>query len=431
MNKNFKPDPFEEFVKNSLDNLDVDYNQGHWNEIEQKLDELWPEKKGNAGNNAGILKTIGLVLIASATTYLVIDNLPESQNEVKLKEVSSDRISVPVVTANQNNELHENASPENSINGTQATNTRVTDGNLTVKTKAGLKADKEEIDPFNTRSNASQSYMSYLENKDGDSNDDLPSTEFLVDEKSGCGSLEVAFVPLAQSDDYIYHWNFGDGTYSNETTVRHLYNRGEYTASLSLISKKNGSVYESDVQKIKISEKPKADFKWEYNTAGYMNYAVNFIDKSEGSSSFEWNFGDNEFSKSRNPNHNYLSKGTYSVELTVRNDAGCEDRFQQVIALEESNKLLAPNSFTPDGDGLNDMFIPKKLAELDAEFEMYIYDKANNLVYKTNDSSRPWNGTLNNVGNSYPNGSTFVWVVIIKNSTGEHQRHTGIISMIK
>jgi len=61
-------------------------------------------------------------------------------------------------------------------------------------------------------------------------------------------------------------------------------------------------------------------------------------------------------------------------------------------------KILMPNAFTPNGDGLNDVFcIPEGyLEQLDEEgFEVYIYNRWGELVFTSRDTHFRWDGTVN------------------------------------
>jgi gliding motility-associated-like protein len=53
--------------------------------------------------------------------------------------------------------------------------------------------------------------------------------------------------------------------------------------------------------------------------------------------------------------------------------------------------LWIPNSFTPNGDGLNDIFKPKTLAELE-NYTMLIFNRWGQLIFESNDLKKGWDG---------------------------------------
>jgi gliding motility-associated-like protein len=70
-------------------------------------------------------------------------------------------------------------------------------------------------------------------------------------------------------------------------------------------------------------------------------------------------------------------------------------------------QLLLPNAFTPDGDGRNDTFRPLHACEM-TEFQLAIYDRFGDMVYRSTDPDRGWDGTFR--GARVPPGN-FVWMV--------------------
>ena len=72
-----------------------------------------------------------------------------------------------------------------------------------------------------------------------------------------------------------------------------------------------------------------------------------------------------------------------------------------------SCRLLLPNAFTPDGDGRNDLFRPLHACEMSA-FQMAIFDRFGDMVFRSVDPDKGWDGTFN--GSKVPAG-TFVWMV--------------------
>ncbi len=90
--------------------------------------------------------------------------------------------------------------------------------------------------------------------------------------------------------------------------------------------------------------------------------------------------------------------GTYTV--SVSDDLGCT---QMVTAkIKVIRPIFIPNSFTPNGDGRNDLFrVPP---DIDAELISFrVFNRFGELVWQTSDSSRGWDGTVK--GKIAPNGS--------------------------
>ena len=98
--------------------------------------------------------------------------------------------------------------------------------------------------------------------------------------------------------------------------------------------------------------------------------------------------------------------GIYSVTATNF----CYSHSDDIdIAYEPcAQELWVPNSFTPDGDGLNDRFVPVFSYPGEVEqFEMMVYDRWGSMVFLTTDMDAGWDG------GDKPEGM-YVWVIRYK-----------------
>jgi gliding motility-associated-like protein len=87
--------------------------------------------------------------------------------------------------------------------------------------------------------------------------------------------------------------------------------------------------------------------------------------------------------------------GEYSVILTYNNTCHLYDTIE-VTALEDDPPLFVPNSFTPNGDGLNDVFSPAGNYESIIDFYMAIYNRWGKLIFETRNKNNGWDGIIDN-----------------------------------
>ena len=440
MNK-FK-DPFEEFIRNSLERQKIRYNAAHWKELEQKLDRLHQPivNKFRLLQNNRILQSVGALLIASAIVYFTVDLLNNSDQKELVKAgentIVKENSRKPLTISTDANATGTKGGQNNGkASSTSGLNSSAVKAPLKNKEKKSTSIAGNETKPGNNKQLQQETVISHnlpetASTKPLDIVPSRPNINFNVGNTKGCEKLLTDFTLANKSNDYSYKWAFGDGTTSEEINPKHLYSKpGVYDVTLTAISKNGDKKYVSNTASVLVSNKPKAEFEWNLIPMGSFKFGADFYDRSEDAVEWIWNFGDKKSSYEKDPKHIYLSKGTYMVELIIKNASGCSDTTRQFISVEDKNTLLAPNSFSPDGDGLNDTFIPKALEISDLPFEMSIYDPSG-LIFKTNDKNRPWDGKNNNSGAVYQVGSTFRWSVTIKDSNGMEQNYVGNVSIV-
>jgi PKD repeat protein len=79
-----------------------------------------------------------------------------------------------------------------------------------------------------------------------------PTADFAASTVQGIAPLGVTFTDLSTGDVTRWHWDFGDGQFSNDSEPTHIYaSAGNYTVSLSLMGR-GGSDVETKVEYIKV-----------------------------------------------------------------------------------------------------------------------------------------------------------------------------------
>lgn len=94
---------------------------------------------------------------------------------------------------------------------------------------------------------------------------------------------------------------------------------------------------------------------------------------------------------------------------------------------EDIDKLLIPNSFTPNGDGKNDQFLVKAMWDV-AEFELFVFERGGNLVFKTKNIEEGWDGTY--LGSEIHSG-VYAYFIVYKDSKGNKVKTKGTLNLIR
>ncbi len=109
--------------------------------------------------------------------------------------------------------------------------------------------------------------------------------------------------------------------------------------------------------------------------------------------SFQWDLGDGTRLRGQNVSHSYLTiDQDFTVQLVVTTANGCMDT--SVVIVEAAAHAYFPNAFTPDGDGINDVFAPV-FNDLDL-LELVIFDRWGREVFSSFDNgTTAWDGRVN------------------------------------
>jgi gliding motility-associated-like protein len=119
------------------------------------------------------------------------------------------------------------------------------------------------------------------------------------------------------------------------------------------------------------------------------------------------------------------NEGEYVVKLVSTNNEGCIDSLSRTITVISGNLVVSiPNSFTPNGDGFNDSFVPniKGVAEL----SFAIFNRWGSEIVTWNDLNGKWDGAIN--GSPSPEGVYF-YVMKGKDLIGSAVEKSGSITI--
>ena len=216
-----------------------------------------------------------------------------------------------------------------------------------------------------------------------------------------CSPAQLAFInqsQVAHTTVSTVNWNFGDGSSSILSDPQHRYSgTGTYNVTLT-ITDVDGRT-NTKLRQVVIPE-----LTLTFANAG-NDMLVCSKDpvqlKASGGEKYEWLpcIGLNSCSSAEA----ILTPGlheNYIVKVTDKN--GCTDTASiSVKYIDPGKNIFIPNAFTPNNDGLNDLFKP--LANIPGNPELRIFDRFGNVIFTSKDYQAAWDGT--NKGKPLPPGS--------------------------
>lgn len=107
---------------------------------------------------------------------------------------------------------------------------------------------------------------------------------------------------------------------------------------------------------------------------------------------YEWSPGPPLLNNANIPNPIAILTTSTTFYLTVKDATGCKGYDTVTIKIFKGTDIYVPSAFTPNGDGLNDIFRPlgTTIERLDY---FRIYNRYGELIFETNNLSKGWDGT--------------------------------------
>lgn len=443
--KNNQLDNFENFIKDSLAENEVPFNPSDWDSLNQRLDAK--SAKPFYKNNWFLAASLFVGVVVSVLTYISLNDVPkelvtnDSDNSTKEKSPvavdsnsKTDNTTKDVISHIEN--ISDDFAKEEFLKAEKITNTNSTTISETEELNdlepidSNVLADNTDSKFDETNRFESDSEIKPVEENPHAEQITIPSADFYPSLVDGCEGVTIQFTTEKQKNvDYL--WKFDDGSYSNEMNPKHAYSKsGTYNVTLIVRSTKDNSIMKkSREQSIVIYPKPKIDFEWELVEENGIP-SISFENNTTQGSKWNWAFGDGNKSSNKNPLHTYRKKGVYSVSLTAISEENCTSSLNKEISVDDDYNLLAPNSFTPNGDGTNDYFIPAALNRFNGNFIMTIYSATDGLIYETENINQPWDGINQKTGERCKEGQ-YVWVVKLTNEKGEIENYKGALLLLK
>lgn len=261
-----------------------------------------------------------------------------------------------------------------------------------------------------------------------------PVISFTSDVQAGCAPLCVNFTPQSNPLIATCIWQFGDSDSSTAALSSHCYQTtGSYDVTLIVIDVNGCTNQITQFAYIVVHPDPVAGFgiltpqptTLEESTIGFDNLSI-------GGDTCHWDFGDGNIVTDltcADIVNVYDDTGAYHVMQIVVNQYGCADTAYSDVVIVPNTTLYVPNTFTPNGDGKNDIFFA--YGEFVDDFHMMVFDRWGNLIFESRDIYKGWDGRVN----GHPTIAqidTYVWRITFSDKyTGNYHRLIGHVNLIR
>lgn len=242
----------------------------------------------------------------------------------------------------------------------------------------------------------------------------LPEISFTTDVVSGCSPLTVNFTNTSVGGA-TYTWAVGGFTSTAQNPTFTLTAAGLYDVALLVTTSEGCSDTLMVDHALAVYALPQVAFThtptW---TTTIYNPTFAFTDASIGVVDHYWSFGDGGASQAQNPTYSYNTPGTYTVTLIGESGFSCFGQATAVVTVRDQFNVYVPTAFTPDNDGVNDVFkaviVGKDMLE---SYQLTIFDRWGMAIFSTEDPDDVWLGDFRG-GDHYVQNDAYVWQIKYK-----------------
>ena len=255
----------------------------------------------------------------------------------------------------------------------------------------------------------------------------LVTPSFTRIQPDSCYPITVDFVntssPMALIDPLTIQWSSSNGDNSNGASFTSTFDTPVCKdVSLSFVTVDGCPVDTTYYNFVCPHDYPVANFDMTPPVTDLLNTVIDFDNLSTGTDlTYLWNFNSGltpDSSTSMSPTFTFPNNapGSYTVSLTVTdNPNGCTSTIQGTVIINSVYLFYVPNSFTPDNDGLNDVFRAYGDGIDLSNYSMQIFDRWGELLFETNNATNGWNGKYKN---KLVEAGTYVWKIVAKEDAG-------------
>lgn len=240
--------------------------------------------------------------------------------------------------------------------------------------------------------------------------------EIITEDFNKCESSEFSYSPIITGGtgllNYLWITPEGDEIMSEILNIASLGpdNSGRYT----FITVDSLNCADTADMQLDIIPLPKANFPETNDTIWFDNYPY-ILSAEPGYAIYSWNTGDTTFSIP------VYEEGEYWV--IIKTAEGCLNA-DSVMMMNANVSVYVPNAFSPNDDGLNDVFKPVLDVEMVNQYHLSIYNKWGQRLFETSNPEIGWKGDRHPIG-------VYLYVIKYSNKIDKIFNMQGTVSLIR
>lgn len=228
----------------------------------------------------------------------------------------------------------------------------------------------------------------------------------------------------------LYDWYLGDGTSSTDVRPSHTYaSPGTYSISVSAHTEQG--CYDTlsllFPNAVTIHPIPDAGFEVVPEVMDFFNATCQVNSNASDEDSCFFMTSDGAMVESCFFTHEWSETGVQTIEHVVVSPYGCVASSSGEVIINGFAHYV-PNSFSPNGDGVNDVWQPVIKGFISGELS--IYNRWGEAIYISSDLMMPWTGGATNSEYYVPNG-IYGFKIYFNDLQGLPHQLSGSVSVIR
>jgi len=397
---------FEKVIREQFTSQELPYDPKHWEGIERKLDQR-KRTKWSLGVGSAAVLVAGSLYFSGVLDKAEIE-LPVEQTQVENNEVKAD----PIIQ-------------EEKVETTTPTPAPVEE-TVAEETPTPVQEEPETL-VEETKEPVIEKDVPVLDKKE--ENTQAVQLAISISKTNICAGEFVEFTAPEFPEPVDLEWSFGNGKKASTPIAKHQFGRaGNFNITLrasSIISDKQWTVHGEE--KVNVKATPSSNISiFETKENGVPSHEFELDNEV---AKVEWFINDHKID-AKNPKAYLHHKGGYTVKAKLTTLEGCQQTVEETVMVQNEFNFLAPNAFTPNGDGTNDTFLPKGLENANHPFVLEIFNaQSGDKVFESENGGEAWDGRHYKTGGLVETG-TYGWALKVKLPNGEFENYSGKLQLL-
>jgi gliding motility-associated-like protein len=254
----------------------------------------------------------------------------------------------------------------------------------------------------------------------------IPTPIITADIRKDCLPAEIQFSFSTNGiGPFNYIWMFGDGNSSSIAQPLHEYtDDGIFDVSLKLTDVIGCTGDSLEIDFIEILKRPDVSISVNPAITTLSNPEIRLISQTAGGQNETWTINPLGTFTGDTVLVSMPDTGIFYVDFSVITEQGCEATIRKNIEVVEDFQIYVPTGFTPNNDGLNDIFKPVCTGYKLKGFDFRIYNRFGQEVFFTNNPEIGWDPQ--NV-----QSDTYIWKMTVRSLLNEDKMLEGHINIFR